>query len=63
MTRKPLELATHAAVKGNTAGLIDGTLGKSCDPRGAFIRRPELAEHDFSDFKLAYVRAYKATAR
>lgn len=50
--------------KAHKAGAIDGLVAGSqpgycdCDPRGAFIRRPELPESDWKVYEDAYTKAF-----
>jgi hypothetical protein len=49
-----------AAAAGNLDGLVDGTNGRSCDPRGRFIRWHPLRPESESDaYRDAYLAAYE----
>lgn len=52
-----------ATKNGKVDGMVDGTLGKSCDPTGAFIKRRDLVEADRAAHRKAYDAAYRAAVR
>jgi len=59
MARPGRPLTGTAKSAGHLDGLVDGANGRSCDPRGRWVKlHPMRPESDWVEYRDAYVSAY-----